>query len=298
MAKYQNFYNKNYNNKWNNNNQKNRGYNNQENKDISLDFYNPYSFVPLNNKVYYLNKKEINEINNAHEIPFKESLSGKIEVKFISKTPFCVKGGRNSLDNTNVNDKYFIPATSLKGMIRNVLEIVSMSNIKNSIDDKRYSMRDLRSKDYLLKGNNSTQKSGFLFQFKGNMYIVECNNERKSYSEINNLINKSIYLKDENVKEKYSAVGNNGFIKYNNKDAMWFFSGKMNNKKHEFLFILPNNFNNKYIIEESVFKDFKFIHEKETSSESWKYWKKNLDKNYLSEEEIKKMDIVTLFLVF
>lgn len=256
--------------------------------DISKDFYNPYAFVPLTNTVFLLDKKEKTML--SQDVPFKDGLSGTISIDFESLTPFCVCERER---NANVGGKYFIPGTSVKGMIRNVFEIITMSNIRNCIADKRYSMRDLRNEAYELKAQNHPQKSGFLFKINGKYYIQECSNEQYSYEDIKQE-EKGLWLKsykstkekydklDEQYKRKYSYI-----IEYQDDSfAMWFFSGFMNNKKHEYLFNIPKEFNNLIPLKENEFGDFIFIHEKENDNASWKFWKRKI-KNYKSVEEIK-----------
>ena len=65
------------------------------------------------------------------------------------------------------------------------------------------------------------------------------------------------------------------------KYSMWFFSGFMNNKEHEFLFDIPMSFNSEDLIplQEDEYQDFRFIHEIENKNASWTYWKKKI-KNY------------------
>lgn len=49
--------------------------------------------------------------------------------------------------NKTPDNTYFIPATSVKGELRHVLEILSFSKMQR-VDNKRYSIRDLNNKQY------------------------------------------------------------------------------------------------------------------------------------------------------
>ena len=257
--------------------------NRNQQKTISKDFFNPYAFVPFTNKVYLLDRQEKEIL--SHDVPFLGSMSGTISIDFESLTPFCVCGtdGRNA----NLSGKFFVPGTSIKGMIRNVFEIVTMSNSRNGIADKRYSMRDLRNNSYELKSPNHPQKSGFLIQINGNFYIQGCTCEKWPYEDIEKEENISGLKSCRSVSEKYNKL-KSPIVEYEGDTfTMWFFSGFMNNKKHEYLFDIPQNFNNLVPINEQEFNDFIFIHEKETENATWKFWKKKL-KNYRSIEDIKK----------
>ena len=258
-----------------------QGRNQQRN--INRDFFNPYTFVPFADKVYLLDDKE--KAMLSHDIPFENSLSGYICVDFESVTPFCVCGEKGN--NTNISGQYFIPGTSIKGMIRNVFEIITMSNARNGIANKRYSMRDLRNSAYELKAANHPQKSGFLVQINGKTFIHPCTNEKCSYKEIERDEGTSGLKDCRSVKDKYAKL-QSPIVEYEDGSfTMWFFSGFMNNKKHEYLFDIPKAFNNLIPLKENEYQDFIFIHEKENENASWKFWKRKL-KNYKSVEDIKK----------
>lgn len=263
------------------------GFNHSQNRNqqrtIDKDFFNPYAFVPFTNKVYLLDDTEKELL--SHDIPFENNLSGTLCVEFESITPFCVCEEDGT--NANISGKYFIPGTSLKGMIRNVFEIITLSNAQNGISNKRYSMRDLRNSSYELKANDHPQKSGFLVQINGNYYIHPCTSEKYSYKDIEKDENISGLKECKNVKEKYAKL-QSPIVEYEDGSfTMWFFSGFMNNKKHEYLFDIPNTFNELIPLNENEYQDFLFIHEKENENASWKYWKAKL-KNYKSVEDIAK----------
>lgn len=262
---------------------------------VNKDFYNPYAFVGLHNWFWNLSNEELSELSMVHDAPIKDGLSGKINVEFRALTPFCVKGSNNT--NVNINGKYFVPGTSLKGMIRSVFEIMTYSNIRNGIANDRYSMRDLnKNSKYELK--NGKQKSGFLVLLNGKLFIQECINESYKYMGKNSgdtietladfKTGENIFkLKEaKDVESKYSKLSKRIIEWEDGTFSMWFFSGFMQNKKHEFLFDIPN-FNKKDLLplEELEYNDFIFVHEKENRNKSWIFWKKIL-KNYSSISEI------------
>lgn len=262
---------------------------------MNKDFYNPYTFVSLSDRVYYLDDTEVKELEQIQDVPVKDGLSGKIKVRFKAVTPFCVRDA--SGNNANVEGRYFVPGSSLKGMIRNVFEILTYSNIRNSIANSRYSMRDL---DYKLKTEHPN--GGFLIQLNGNFYIQSCPYEPEPYpyydkKEHNDIDSFATFKMGKNsrdlkearsVKDKYGVL-ETPFVEFDD-DAlgMWFFSGYMQNKRHEFLFEIPKLDEKKFLpLEEDEYNDFIFIHEKENENEAWKFWKRKL-KNYTSMEEIDK----------
>ena len=117
----------------------------------------PYNFVPLNKKVVYPHWAKL----ISHDVPFENSLSGTIELNILANTPIFVKDGmsakeaerykENNIQKTpflpnKLEDKYFIPGASIKGMIANVLEIISFGEIKNKVDDSTFSYREKKLK--------------------------------------------------------------------------------------------------------------------------------------------------------
>lgn len=143
----------------------------------------PFNFVPLNDKVFFPDWAD--EI--SHDIPFEDGESGEIEIKMEALTPIYVRNGMESgkqdIKNpeytsfSKMEDHYFLPATSIKGMVRNVLEIMSFS--KMPVDSrKRYAVRDWENpKLYPLKDIRvqSTIHCGWLIKEEwGNFKIMDC----------------------------------------------------------------------------------------------------------------------------
>lgn len=252
---------------------------------VQRDFYNPYTFVPFSEHVYSLSHEEMKELEVIQDIPVVGSLSGKIEVDFEAQTAFCVRGS-NDDNSINVDGHYFVPGTTLKGMVRGVLEILAFANARNGIANNRYSMRDLRSNDYELKSKNR-QKAGFLFKMAGRYYIQECQDYSPwHYNDIEDYTHKYGLKERKSAEDKYKLIDRFTTDEDGNR-AMWFFSGFMNNKQHEFMLTLPH-FSEAELhpIEASEWEDFIFIHEKENENKSWRYWKRVI-KNYNSLDELK-----------
>ena len=97
----------------------------------------PFNFVPLSDKVFFPDWAD--EI--SHDIPFEDGVSGTIELTLTAQTPIFVRNGHAQADaNENNNNyksfskdpdnSYFIPATSIKGAVRNVLEIMGFGKMR------------------------------------------------------------------------------------------------------------------------------------------------------------------------
>ncbi len=117
----------------------------------------PFNFVPLNDKVFFPDWAD----KISQDIPFEDGISGTIEMKITAQTPIFVRNGHTREDADAKNEKYksfsktsdnkyFIPATSIKGCIRNVLEIMSFGKI-TQVDNQSFGLRDLNNNDYRSK---------------------------------------------------------------------------------------------------------------------------------------------------
>lgn len=107
----------------------------------------PYHFVPLSKWVYMPDWAHL----VSHDMPFKDGYSGVIDYTLTNGTPLCVGGEK---DHNGIlrfardgNNNLTIPGSSLKGMIRNVLEIASFGKF-SAVDDTRFSYRDFSKISY------------------------------------------------------------------------------------------------------------------------------------------------------
>jgi CRISPR/Cas system CSM-associated protein Csm3 (group 7 of RAMP superfamily) len=83
----------------------------------------------------------------SHDLPFQDGLSGTLEYTLTNHTPLCV-GSKKDQQSVlrvakNPDGTPVIPATSLKGMIRSVLEIASFGKFY-SVDKQKFSYRSKR----------------------------------------------------------------------------------------------------------------------------------------------------------
>ena len=108
----------------------------------------PFNFVPVNDTPYL--PKWANQI--SQDLPFKDGLSGKLKLRIIAETPIFVND-RVQDDNLEPCEfchildpegikHYFIPGTSIKGVLRNVLEILSFGKM-TQVQNQSFGIRDL-----------------------------------------------------------------------------------------------------------------------------------------------------------
>lgn len=148
-----------------------------------MSIKSPYNFVPAPNETEVFKPEWADKV--SHDIPFSDGESGEIELKITAMTPIFVRNGHSKSSETNefsnYYDKdgkkhYFIPGSSLKGMFRNVLEIMSFSRLnKNLVNNDRYSFRDLSKSGnlYLSKYKEFKINGGWLKQNSDGSWIIE-----------------------------------------------------------------------------------------------------------------------------
>lgn len=106
-------------------------------------FTYPYNFVSLGDSKN-INRKSIKEN--------KGNLSGKIKCTLKNITPLFIGGIENSSKGhkeespLEINENYIIPSSSLKGEIRNIIEVITNSCIRN-VEPKRLEKREIASKE-------------------------------------------------------------------------------------------------------------------------------------------------------
>ena len=261
----------------------------------------PYNFVPLNDKIFYPPWASEDALKNIHDVPFEDGESGVIELEITAKSPIFIKDSKNPSEfchsiNENGGKEYYIPATSIKGMIRNVLEIMSFSKIRiDEVKHKKYlSVRDMTDRKNLVGQANGC---GFLIK-NGSSYIIEeCIDIRTI--NLHSDTNYKDIKKLETAKEKYKKFGllkEINFSPYNEKSKNRFgqeiaikrakfvgqgrkgilvFTGDIGNKKHEFVFAKNGK---KIQLDKGVFENFKKVYFDDEESIDGQFWKKQFDK--------------------
>jgi hypothetical protein len=184
------------------------------NNDVSAgkSIPSPYNFVPLSTQIVTPDWAPL----VSHDIPFKDGLSGELSVELEAMSPIFVRNGgawdendrKNSSSEMNdffaarigddVREKYLIPGSSIKGALRNVLEIVSFGKMSR-ISDRRYSLRDLYNGSYTSQLTNRNgrkitplSKSGWLTEKDGEWHLVPCSYARVEQTEIRKYIEISL----------------------------------------------------------------------------------------------------------
>ena len=108
----------------------------------------PFNFVPLNETPYLPDWAD----RVSQDIPFEDGLSGRIRLRITAETPVFVSD--KVQENNTVpcefchviapdgTVQYFIPGTSIKGVLRSVMEIISFGKM-TQVQNQSFGIRDL-----------------------------------------------------------------------------------------------------------------------------------------------------------
>ena len=179
----------------------------------------PFNFVPLSEKVFFPDWAE--EV--SHDVPFEDAQSGVIDVTITAKSPIFVRDHDDAEQFCSHDGTYYIPGSSVKGMIRSVLEVMSFGKM-SQINDDTYAVRDLRNRElYMSKMKPENTFCGWLKKDEDGYVIEDCGIPgRIKHSEIDNIFNIDFAskfrqgkfankAKDKTAKVKYEMIKSENF---------------------------------------------------------------------------------------
>ncbi|WP_406547655.1 TIGR03986 family CRISPR-associated RAMP protein [Succinimonas sp.] len=127
----------------------------------------PYNFVPLSKKVFAPDWA----YSVSHDVPLKDSVSGFIDLELTNHGDICVGARKDSQDRVvwardpEDENRLVIPGSSVKGMLRNVLEIVSLARLtpESMYQNQKFWFRELfANSDYMKKYTSYKRLCGWL----------------------------------------------------------------------------------------------------------------------------------------
>ncbi len=234
--------------------------NSPQNTGSNIDAVAPYNFIPLNDTVVPA------ESVPTFDVYHPDRLTGYIDIEIETKTPLYI---RDCLNNTELaerdridemrktnksiapfaNPDFFspagqlrIPGSSLRGMVRTMVEIVSFGKF-GFFEDKRLYYRGLADMSGIRKeyqnemssfdknSNKANYKmsAGYIYK-KGLKYYIH---PAKSYKQIKKEVAKNLIAQK---KYKYEV-----FKSYEMDNGYIVVSGNMQNKKNDWFIDLPDN---------------------------------------------------------
>ncbi len=194
----------------------------------------PYNFVPFPKAIRVYSDEKLpghNQAASESEDPKQELLSGEVSYTITAKTPFFVGSGRK-VDNIekfyqNAEGKYTVPGSSVRGLIRSNVQLLSHSSFAEDIDDYALMYRNVTgnsAKDDRYNAilgacqtNNRISivknvRAGYIRNTGGNYYIYDTSLERigSEFGEMNYYI-----LSERKIIESYlSSLEENSVFPY------------------------------------------------------------------------------------
>ncbi|HCF57581.1 MAG TPA: TIGR03986 family CRISPR-associated RAMP protein, partial [Myxococcales bacterium] len=104
----------------------------------------PYNFVPLSEKVFFPHWSA----QASQDFPFEQGLCGTLDLEIEALTPIFVRGGEDRGEGLGFfktpDGRFAIPGSSVRGALRNVVEIASFAKFR-PVGDATYGVRDLHN---------------------------------------------------------------------------------------------------------------------------------------------------------
>lgn len=209
-----------------------------------MAFTSPYNFVPLNKDVYI--PSWYNKV--SHDIPFEDGEDGYIEViwenvspLFIRDSSFSPEKKKNiySMHVVQPDGKrlYFIPGSSMKGMLRSVLSIMSFGKMID-YNNSYFGHRDFNAN--LPEGRsyrNKMQRVEFGWLYKEedtyNLYPCQGKVQKIRIGDVKRSFGNN-YDNETSAWKRNECIRHNSFPVIN-QDYCIFATGKIQGKRHELL---------------------------------------------------------------
>lgn len=274
----------------------------------------PYRFVPLSRLVLLPDWAD----RTSHDHPFQDGVCGELRLQLHCHTPLCV-GGRqqSSSKDSPCRVEFFrtpdgqpaIPGSTLKGMLRNVLEIASFARFRQ-VEDQRLGVRDITSSEnfYTRAIVQTPVQTGWMRFEHGRWVITPCEHSRihqqalidhckvpladwararsagERYNRIGLLPQITFRTEPHKTKKRLAIPDENGQgsgrIVVTGQPGKPFNEGR-NSKKYEFVFhdhAPGQDAPPALAVDEKVMSGFLHIHQE---SSEWEFWRTRLSSGKL-----------------
>ncbi len=258
----------------------------------------PYNFVPLNEDIYYPEWGE----KVSQDAPFSDSEDGTIEVTVENVSPLFTRDGQESgakektsysahINMPNGQKLYYIPGSSIKGMLRATMEVMSFGKMQQYTNrwfgHREVGIRTPEGISYGEKMQEGKVKAGWL-ELKGEtMYLYPCKDGfiKEKISDLTHSSYNTSYRRCMNKKSPWEVnrglVGNGELYPEYTKDGKSYrlvCTGYMRNtlergKAHEYLFTAADE-SKKTEIDKEVKRRFENVYDSSPHFEDFmKYMK-------------------------
>lgn len=179
-----------------------------------------YNFVPLSPNVVQPDWQDL----VSHDVPLQDGLCAELEVELQAHTPLLVgkeraeTGPKTPVEFYRYPDgTYAIPGSSIRGMLRNVLEIATFARLAPVMDDRALSLRDLHLPAY----RNELAKSspnGYEAKSRGGWLAFDASTQQWKIKEceVYRIFHEDLTHKPANDKSMHELLA---AASYNEKDS-------------------------------------------------------------------------------
>lgn len=265
----------------------------------------PYRFVPLSR--FILRPDWAAHVSHDH--PFADGVCGELSLTLTAHTPLCVGGKQRAATKEAPGLVHFyctpdgvpaIPGSSLKGMLRAVMEIACFGHFQQ-VDDQRLGVRDIsRGNNFYSQAMNRMQVHvGWLNFTAGEWRLTPCSYVRLHQQELINCfkLDKETWKKRNAPEERYRLLGGLRSVSFNTQpypydcklEATDLGQGEHQGtvvvtgqpgpafdrpkaKQREFVFYNERH-DSPLVVAPEVMQGFLSIH---AESQEWQYWKEQL----------------------
>ena len=275
----------------------------------------PYRFVPLSKLVLLPDWAD----QVSHDQPFADGLCGELQLQLTCHTPLCVGGRQEKSSDREPGRVYFfrtpdnrlaIPGSSLKGMLRNVLEIASFARFRQ-VEDQKLGVRDISDAQnfYCQEMVRKPSKAGWMIFADGHWYIQPCTFSRIHQAALikHCRLSEASWKRAAKVRDRYKLMGLCPQVRFDRepmakRPGQWLAkvaeqgslqgrivvtgqpgdpfdvvtvgkNGKEKNHNKKYEFIFHDTSEPLLPISSAVMAGFQQIHE---DSDEWKFWRTQL----------------------
>lgn len=172
----------------------------------------PYNFVPLSNWVHSPEWSRA----ASHDLPFADGYSGVLHLTLTNHTPLLVGGQQQKASKDAPGDvrpfqlpdgRHAIPGSSLKGMLRAVVEIAGFGRMR-MVDEQRPALRDISTADSIYANRvHGKIEAGWMRKTEdGGREIVPCQFVHMPHDGLEKLLkhsHKALFSRGQSVAQKY-----------------------------------------------------------------------------------------------
>lgn len=168
-------------------------------------FEYPYNFVPLSTQVHFPAWSE----RASQDVPFQDGVCGTIDIRVEATTPIFTRGDDDPerftcLRKGDLSTAY-LKGSTLKGLIRSVLEIATFSKFGTFVDDRRFGIRDISRSETEYSRRLRRVDAGWLEREGDKVFITPCSFAKIHKSELESRGGKGWFSRARDVKGRYES---------------------------------------------------------------------------------------------